>query len=132
MRTERMNGLLLLILALSSNACIVTYQVEQPATMETSRLPRKDMTLYYSLPLRLDTPRSVAQGLRFVGAWELSAGIHGMGATRSWSRCSRAMMCSRRPLPPPVTRPACQRPILRNSCSSSPFGAGRVPLQHSC
>jgi hypothetical protein len=51
MRTKRMNGLLLLILALSSNACIVTYQVEQPAMMETSRLPRKDLTLFYSSPV---------------------------------------------------------------------------------
>ena len=51
MSAERMNGLLLLILALSSDACIVTYQVEQPATMETSRLPRKDLTLSYSSPV---------------------------------------------------------------------------------
>lgn len=51
MRTKRMNGLLLLILALSSNACIVTYQVEQPTTMETLRLPKKDLTLYYSPPV---------------------------------------------------------------------------------
>jgi hypothetical protein len=56
MRTKRMNGLLLLILALSSNACIVTYQLEQPATMETSRLPRKDLTLYYFLPSEPYTP----------------------------------------------------------------------------
>jgi hypothetical protein len=48
MRTDRMSGLLLLILALSSNACIVTYQVEQPATMESFQLPRKDLTLNYS------------------------------------------------------------------------------------
>jgi hypothetical protein len=46
-----MSGLLLLILALSSNACIVTYQVEQSSTMETVRLPRKDLTLYYSSPV---------------------------------------------------------------------------------
>ena len=50
MRTKRMNGLLLLILALASNACIVTYQVEQPATMETLRQPRKNLTLYYTPP----------------------------------------------------------------------------------
>ena len=56
MRTDRMNGLLLLILALSSNACIVTYQVEQPATMETSGLPRKDLTRYYTPPSGPYTP----------------------------------------------------------------------------
>ncbi|MEO6306868.1 MAG: hypothetical protein ABIO96_14035 [Nitrospiraceae bacterium] len=56
MRTDRMRGLLLLILALSSNACIVTYQVEHPATMETSGLPRKDLTLFYSPPLGPYTP----------------------------------------------------------------------------
>jgi hypothetical protein len=43
-----MNGLLLLVLALSSNACIVTYQVEQPTTMESFQLPREDLTLNYS------------------------------------------------------------------------------------
>lgn len=43
-----MCGLLLLILALSSSACIVTYQVEQPTTMESFQLPRKDLTLNYS------------------------------------------------------------------------------------
>ncbi len=43
-----MSGLLLLSLALSSNACIVTYQVEQPTTMESFQLPRKDLTLNYS------------------------------------------------------------------------------------
>ena len=51
-----MSGLLLLILALSSNACIVTYQVEQPVTMETVQLPRKDLTLYYSPPFEPYTP----------------------------------------------------------------------------
>lgn len=45
-----MNGLLLLILALPSNACIVTYQVGQPATMETLPLPRKELALSYSPP----------------------------------------------------------------------------------
>ena len=55
-RTDWMSGLLLLILALSSNACIVTYQVEQPATMEPLQLPRKDLTLYYSPPLGPYTP----------------------------------------------------------------------------
>ena len=48
LRTDRMVGLLLLILALSSNACIVTYQVEQPTTMESFQLPRKGLTLNYS------------------------------------------------------------------------------------
>src|SRR3989442_314177 len=47
-RTDWMSGLLLLILALSSNACIVTYQVEQPTMMESFQLPRKDLTLNYS------------------------------------------------------------------------------------
>ena len=56
MRTKRMNGLLLLILALASNACIVTYQVEQPATMETLRQPRKNLTLYYTPPSEPYTP----------------------------------------------------------------------------
>lgn len=46
--TDWMSGSLLLILALSSNACIVTYQVEQPTMMEPLRLPRKDLTLNYS------------------------------------------------------------------------------------
>ena len=67
MRTKRMNGLLLLILALSSNACIVTYQVEQLATMETSRLPRKDLTLYYSSPVGPYIPGVTTPGVSHKG-----------------------------------------------------------------
>ena len=67
MSPERMNGLLLLILALSSNACIVTYQVEQPAMMETSRPPRKDVTLFYSSPIGPYIPGVTTPGVSHRG-----------------------------------------------------------------
>jgi hypothetical protein len=81
MRTTRMNGLLLLILAFLSNACIVTYQVEQPATMETSRLPRKDVTLYYSSPVGPYIPGVTTPGVSHQGFVSSPPGSYPLVAT---------------------------------------------------
>jgi hypothetical protein len=81
MRAERMNGLLLLILALSSNACIVTYQVEQPATMERLRLPRKDLTLYYSSPVGPYIPGVTTPGVSHEGFVSSPPGSYPLVAT---------------------------------------------------
>ena len=73
-----------------------------------------DVILFFScraLYPRSDDPRSVAQGLRFVAAWELSAGSQQERASMSWSGFSRAMMCSRRP---PV--PYCQSHLPKAFC----------------